>query len=158
VMTDTEPKKSNARLLPLAIVAALAVGYGGYRVYQWRQPYEWSGTGEARTISVRSRARGRVQEGGLRRGDRVGAGQPLLVLEPGDLEAQRLAAQGQLDVAQANLEKLEKGARPEEIEQAKARAISAEAALEQSKTGARREQIAAAAARLQAQEVALEKA
>jgi multidrug resistance efflux pump len=157
-MSDSENKPSRKRLVPLAIVGVLAVGYGGYRIYQWRQPYEWSGTVEARTISVGSRAGGRVKEVLVREGDRLIAGQPLLQLEPGDLEAQRLAAQGALDQAQANLEKLEKGARPEEIEQAKARAISAEAALEQSKTGARREQIAAMAARLQTQEVALEKA
>jgi HlyD family secretion protein len=144
--------------LPFALAALAALSYLGYRLYQWRRPYEWSGTVEARTISVGSRAGGRVQEVLVREGDRVVAGQPLLLLEPGDLPAQKLAAEGQLEQAQANLEKLEKGARPEEIEQARARAMTASAALEQSRTGARREQIAAMAARLKAQEVALDKA
>jgi HlyD family secretion protein len=35
----------------------------------------------------------------VREGDRVKAGQPLLVLEPGDLEAQRLIAEGQLKLS-----------------------------------------------------------
>jgi multidrug resistance efflux pump len=154
-MSET-PKK---RLpLPVFLVAGGLIAYGGFRLYQWRQPYEWSGTVEARTIDVGSRVGGRVKQVLAHEGDRVQAGQVLLVLEPGDLEAQKLAAEGQLLQAQATLDKLEKGARPEEIAQAKARAMSAEAALEQSKTGARREQIAAMAARLQAQEVALDKA
>jgi multidrug resistance efflux pump len=139
-------------------VAGLAASYGGYRIWQWRQPYEWSGTVEARTIDVGSRVGGRIKEVVAHEGDHVTAGQPLVVLEPGDLEAQRLMARAQLDQAQATLEKLERGARPEEIEQAKARAEMATAQWDETKTGARREQIDAAAARLQATDVALEKA
>src|SRR5689334_377006 len=103
------------RLLPLGAIALLALGYGGYRLYQSWQPYEWSGTVEARTISVGSRAGGRVKAVLVREGDRVKTGQALLELEPGDLMAQRLQAQGALAQVQATLEKLEKGARPEEI-------------------------------------------
>src|SRR5262245_5798371 len=148
----------NKRLIPLALVGLCLLGYGGYRFYQSRQPYEWSGTVEARTIAVGSRAGGRVKNVIVREGDRLKAGQPLLELEPGDLFAQRLQAQGQLDVAQATLEKLEKGARPEELEEARARSMTASAQLEQTRTGARREQILAAQARLAAQEVAAQKA
>jgi membrane fusion protein YbhG len=152
-------KRANARrFVPLAILGALLLLYVGYRVYLWRQPYEWSGTVEARTISVGSRAGGRVKEVLVHEGDRVAAKQPLVALESGDWEAQRLQAQGQLDQAQANLEKLERGARPEEIEAARARAMSATSALEQTRTGARAEQIGAAQARLAAQQVAVEKA
>jgi HlyD family secretion protein len=158
-MTDDQvPAPSRRRLVPLAAALAAGLLYGGYRLYQWRLPYEWSGTVEARTISIGSRVGGRVKEVLVREGDQVQAGQPLVTLEPGDLEAQRLAAEGQLEQAEANLEKLERGSRPEEIEQARARAMTASAALKESRVGARREQIAAAAARLQAQQVALEKA
>jgi membrane fusion protein YbhG len=153
----SEPKKKPP-LVPLAILGALLLAYTGWRIYQWRQPYEWSGTVEARTIKVGSRVGGRVKEVKVAEGAQVKPGDALVVLEPGDLNAQRLMAEGQLLQVQATLEKLEKGARPEELEQARARAMSASAALQQSKTGARREQIAAMAARLQAQEVALEKA
>ena len=149
---------SRARYLPLVGIALLALGYGGYRLWLAQQPYEWSGTVEARTISIGSRAGGRVQRVLVREGDRVKAGQPLLELEPADLLAQRLQAQGALDQAQATLEKLEKGARPEELQEARARSMTATAALEQTRTGARKEQILGAQARLQAQEVALQKA
>lgn len=157
---EAEAKRAAARkkTILIALAALGAIVYGGYRIYLWQSPYEWSGTVEARDISVGSRVGGRVKEVLAHEGQRIKAGQPLLELEPGDLPAQRLQAKGQLDQAQANLDKLEKGARPEEIAQAEARAKSAEAAFLQTKIGARQEQIAAAAARLSAQEVVTEKA
>jgi HlyD family secretion protein len=145
--------------LRILVVALLASSlYSGYRIYVWRQPYEWSGTIEARTISIGSRAGGRVKEVLVHEGEHLKEGQPVVVLEPGDLEAQHLAAKGQLMQAQANLEKLQRGARPEEIQQAQARSSTASAALEQTRSGARQEQIAAAQARLEAAQVAVEKA
>jgi multidrug resistance efflux pump len=149
---------SSRRLIPLVLLGVSLLAYGGYRLYQARQPYEWSGTVEARTIAVGSRAGGRIKNVLVREGDRVKAGQPLLELEAGDLYAQRLQAQGQLDQAEATLEKLEKGARPEELQEARARSATASAQLEQTRTGARREQILGAKARLAAQEVAVQKA
>ena len=151
------PSRAARTQVVLALVGVAAI-YGGYRLYQSRQPYEWAGTVEARTIEVGSRAGGRVKEVLVREGDRVKDGQSLLVLEVGDLEAQRLMAQAALDQAQAQLDKLTAGARPEEIEAARARASTATAQLEQTRTGTRQEQIAAAAARLQASQAAVEKA
>jgi HlyD family secretion protein len=146
------------RIVPIAIVSLLAFAYVGYRLYVWRQPYEWSGTVEARTIEVGSRAGGRVKEVLVKEGDQVTAGKQLVQLEAGDWMAQKLAAEGQLMQAQANYDKLVKGARPEEIEQARARAMTASAALEQTRTGARKEQIGAATARLAAQDATAKKA
>jgi HlyD family secretion protein len=151
-------RKSARRFVPLGVLVALALGYGGYRLWDRTRPYEWSGTVEARTIAVGSRVGGRVKEVLAREGDRVDAGATLVTLEPGDLEAQRLIAQGDLEVAQANLEKLEKGARPEELDEARARTQTAMAALEETKTGARVEEIAGANARLVAAQVAVDKA
>jgi membrane fusion protein YbhG len=160
---DTPPPAASARvsarrLAPIGAVVLLVLGYFASRVWIARQPYEWSGTVEARTISVGSRASGRLKEILVKEGERVKAGQPLLTFEAGDLLAQKLIAEGQLAQAQANLAKLERGARPEEIEQARARAQSALAALEESHAGARREQIGAAQARLEVAEVAVNKA
>jgi multidrug resistance efflux pump len=146
------------RFLPLVVLAFAALGYGGYRAYEARRPYEWSGTVEARTITVGSRTGGRVKEVLAREGDRVQPGQALVVLEPGDLEAQRLAAKGQLAQMQAALDRAKAGSRPEEIEQAKARAATANAALEESRAGTRREEIAQARARLVGVQVAVDKA
>ena len=153
------PPPSRRRPIILAFIALLAAGtYGGFRWYEQRQPYEWSGTVEARTISVGSRTGGRVKEVLAREGDRVNAGAPLVVLEAGDLNAQKLAAEGAVEQARANLDRLEKGARPEEIEEAKARSQNAAAALQESIAGSRSEEIAAANARLVALQVQLDKA
>jgi HlyD family secretion protein len=152
------PRKSVRRFMPLFVVAAALATYVGFRAYQATRPFEWSGTVEARTIAVGSRTGGRVKDVLVREGDQVAAGQPLLVLEPGDLDATRLMMQAQLEQAQANLEKLEKGSRPEEIEEARAKATTAVAALREAKHGARSEQIQGARARLIALQVAVDKA
>jgi multidrug resistance efflux pump len=144
-------------VLPFALAAVL----GSYCVYNWyaaRRPYQWSGTVEARSISVGSRIGGRVKEVLVHEGDRVRDGQPLLVLETGDLDAQRVQAEGQLAQAQAALEKARAGARPEEIAQAKARAAQAVAQYDETRAGARSEDIAAARARLEAAESNAQKA
>jgi multidrug resistance efflux pump len=157
-MSDEKPtprRKSRRNLL--LIGAVLALSYGGYRVYLERKPYEWSGTVEARTISVGSRVGGRVKEVLSREGDAVQAGQALLTFEPGDYPAQLLQAQAQLDQFRANLEKLKQGARPEEIAEANARAQTAKAALAQAVQGSRPEEVAAAEARLAMQQVAVER-
>ena len=150
--------QSRRRFMPVVLLAIGLLGYGGFRVYDARRPYEWSGTVEARTITVGSRTGGRVKEVLAHEGERVKAGQVLVVLEPGDLEAQRLAAKGQLAQVEAALDRTKAGSRPEEIEQAKARAATAVAALEESRAGSRREEIAQAKARLVVVQVAVDKA
>ncbi len=159
-MSDESPaksKRSPRRLVPLALLALGLASYGGYRMYSAHKPYEWSGTVEARFVAIGSRVGGRVKEVKVKEGDPVTAGQLLIVLEPGDLEAQRLMAAGQAAQAEAQLDKLKAGARPEEIEQAQARAQTATAAYQETKTGPRREAIAAARARLDAADVQVEK-
>jgi multidrug resistance efflux pump len=145
-------------LAPLVLVLGIVCVYAGYRWYVARQPYEWSGTVEVRSISVGSRVGGRIKEVLAHEGERVQPGATVIVLETGDLEAQRLMAKAQLDQAQANLDKLEQGARPEEIEQAKARSATAAAAFTQTVTGSRKEEIAAANSRLVAAQVVVDKA
>lgn len=145
------------RFLPLVVLVVGIALYLGFTRYKASLPYEWSGTVEARTIEVGSRVGGRVKQVLVREGDRVTEGQPLVLLAPGDLEAQRLVADAQLRQAEAALTKLENGARPEEIAQARARAAGAYAALEMSRTGARREDLEAGRARLAAAQVAVDK-
>jgi HlyD family secretion protein len=147
-----------ARLVLLVLAAGAGVAYGVQRYRRAHAPYEWSGTVETHTISLGSRAGGRVQQVLVKEGDEVTAGAALVVLEPGDWPAQMAQARAAVVQAEAQLAKLEKGARPEEIEAAKARADTARAALAETTTGARPEEIAAAQARLDAAEVAVEKA
>jgi len=146
------------KVIPIVLVAGAIAWYAIHRYRQAHAPYEWSGTVEARTVQLGSRAGGRVQDVKVKEGDHAGSGQVLVVLEPGDWLAQLEQAKGQLGQAEANLEKLKAGARPEEIAAAKARADTAAAALQQSRAGARPEEIAAAKARLEAQDVAVTKA
>lgn len=157
---DTKPQAKAKRRPPivLLLLAAGLVAYAGYWLYLQRKPYEWSGTVEARTISVGSRAGGRIARVLVREGESVASGQALIELEPGDWKAQLLQAQAQQLSAEATLDKLKKGARPEELEQAKARTMTAQAALQQAMAGARPEQVQAAESRLAAQEVAVQKA
>jgi HlyD family secretion protein len=118
--------KKNAWLL---IVLALGgLSYGGYRVYEYRQPYEWSGTVEAKIVSVGSRTGGRVKEVLVTEGQDVKAGTVLAVLETGEWEAVKAIAEGELEAAEAAYEKLANGARPEELAQANARVAEARAA------------------------------
>jgi HlyD family secretion protein len=152
------PARSRARfVVPLLVVA----GLGWYGWHRWRlatAPYEWSGTVEAHTIALGSRAGGRVQQVLVKEGDRVKPGEPILVLEPGDWPAQLQQAEAQLAMQQATLDKLVAGARPEELAAAKARTQTAQAILQETTSGARSEQVAAAAARLAAQQIAVDKA
>ncbi|MCB9667066.1 MAG: efflux RND transporter periplasmic adaptor subunit [Myxococcales bacterium] len=120
----------------LLIVIAALVGYGLYARGTSKRSLTWSGTVEAWTIDVGSRVGGRIQAVLADEGDRVRAGQALIVLEAHELDALRLQAEGQLKQAEAALEK-----------------VSASRGV----PSARRQQITAARARLDAQKVALEK-
>jgi multidrug resistance efflux pump len=155
---ENRKRRNPAPFIVLALVIAAIGGYVGYEKWRASRPPEWSGTVEARTIDVGSRTGGRVKEVLVREGDHVGPGQPLLVLEPGDLDAQRAMAEAQVEQAQAALDKLRAGARPEEIAQAQARAESAAASLADTKSGPRAEEVRAAQARLDGAEVGVAKA
>jgi multidrug resistance efflux pump len=152
---ETKPKRKPPIFL-IVVVIAIA-GYGARRAYLAKQPYEWSGTVEARTISVGSRAGGRVLRVLVREGQSVDNGQPILELEPGDWPAQLVQAKAQKKSAEAVLVKLRKGARPEELDQARARALTAKAVLDLAIAGSRPEEVQAAAARLAAQEIVVQK-
>ncbi len=123
------------------MVLILAGGLTAYFLYQaWlaRQPYEWSGTIEAHADNLGSHVGGRVKDVLVAEGDKVEAGAALVVLEPGDLDAQRASAQGQIDLAEAALKKLEKGARHEQVDAARARVDGATVALADATTRATR--------------------
>lgn len=145
------------RFVPLILLAAIAATYVWYRRYQARQPYEWAGTVEARAVTVGSRVGGRVAKVLVKEGDVVAAGATLAVLEPGDLDAQRLMAQAQLTQAEATFAKLKAGARPEEIAEAQARAQQAAAAAASTR-GSRSEDVAVAEAQLASAQAAVDKA
>jgi HlyD family secretion protein len=151
------------RRLPLLVVlVVVVVGYAVYRARRSHAPFEWSGTIEARTIEVGSRVGGRVEAVHVREGDAVAAGQPIITLEKGDLPAQRLIAQGQLEQAEGALERLSSKtvptARRAQIAEARARVLAAKAAEEKARRDAERAQrlfAGGAATRVDADDAAL---
>jgi multidrug resistance efflux pump len=79
-----------------------------------------SGTLEARNISIGSKVGGRITRVLVREGDHVEPNQLLVVFDSAELEGQLLQAQGRVEAARANLAKMLRGSRPEEIAEANA--------------------------------------
>jgi HlyD family secretion protein len=105
------------------IVAILAVG-GLTAAYARRgrggDTLVASGTLEARNISVGSKVGGRISRVLVHEGDRVQPNQLLVIFDSAELEGQLVQAQGRVEAARANLEKMLRGSRPEEIAEARA--------------------------------------
>ncbi len=80
-----------------------------------------------RHSTVGSAVDGRVIEFMVNEGDAVKKDQPLAKLRTGTLEIELAGAKAQVQLRQAELEELQHGSRPEEIEQMRARMASAEA-------------------------------
>src|SRR6185436_16892941 len=97
--------------------AACANGGFGFRK---EQPLLFSGTIETREIRVGSKAGGRVLAVLVEEGQEVKPNTPLLQLDVAELEAQRAQAEAKVAQQKARLERLLRGARPEEKAQAHA--------------------------------------
>ena len=74
----------------------------------------------AHTIELASKVVGKVSWIGVDKGDKVRQGEELVRLEDQEYQAQVLQARGQLESLKAHLVELEHGARPQEIQRAKA--------------------------------------
>jgi HlyD family secretion protein len=85
-----------------------------------------SGVVEATEAGLGFQIPGRIAYIGVREGDAVAGGQELAALDRSELEARRDGAQGQLAAARFRLQELERGARPQEIAQARAGVRTAE--------------------------------
>ncbi len=128
-----------------ALIAVLALAGGGWFVYThyFRAKTEagiFYGNVDIRDVSLGFRVAGRVDAMRVDEGDSVKAGQLLATLDKTpfrDNLALQVATVGQQT---ANLQKLEAGSRPEEIEQAKADVAAREAALENARGVLERQQ------------------
>lgn len=106
------------------IAAGILAGWAVYsHVFASGKELEGSGTVEARNIRVGSMVGGRIVDVRVREGDRVEAGQVLVTFDEQQLRAA-------LDEARANLEKMQKGSRPEDIAEARGGAAQARADYE----------------------------
>jgi HlyD family secretion protein len=117
-------------VLALLVIAALSVAAawagrhlsGGTPV-----PVSVTGTIEATQVDVSVKITGRILERLVKEGDKVSRGQLLVRLDDSELAADVKRQEAALRSAQATLRDLEKGARQQEIEDARAAVSSAEA-------------------------------
>jgi multidrug resistance efflux pump len=125
--------------------AALAVAIAVFWIVTaWlarRTRFDYAGTVETREIEIGSKVGGRVTEVPVEEGQWVNAGTVLVRFECDELNAQRVQAQATLEQAQADLKKMVRGNRPEEVAEAEATARAEEAAFEEAKNGPRRQEI-----------------
>ncbi|GAB4230269.1 MAG: efflux RND transporter periplasmic adaptor subunit [Elainellaceae cyanobacterium] len=96
------------------------------------EPEQW--------VNISPKTAGVLKELRVKEGERVSGGQVIAVMDDSNLQGQLLQAQGQLAAAQANLQRLLAGNRPEEIAQAEARLSSVQATLVQAESDRQRSQ------------------
>jgi Multidrug resistance efflux pump len=101
----------------------------------------YSGTVETREIQIGSKIGGRVIQVPVEEGEAVKAGALLVQFEFDEVKAQRAQAQAQLKQAEADLQRLQRGYRPEEIAQAKATAQQQRAILAAAENGPRPQEL-----------------
>ncbi len=115
---------SRAAKPAIVIVAVLALGLGA--AYLWMQradrhtgPLRLYGNVDIREVQLAFRQPGRVAEMAFDEGDAVSAGARMAVLDAQPYRDALAAAEASVQVAQAELAKLRRGLRPQEITQAR---------------------------------------
>jgi HlyD family secretion protein len=116
------------------------------------------GTVETQEVRLSSRVGGRVSKVLVNEADIVEPGQTIVELEMPELDAQRAQLEAQKAAAQAVVERLENGPRPEEIAAAKAAVDAAKARLARMEHGYRIEEQVQAQQELQALDAQLQNA
>jgi len=112
--------------LVLLIALSVAAAWGGRHLGGGTpKPVAVTGTIEATQVDVSVKITGRILQRLVKEGDRVTRGQVLVRLDDSELAADVRRQDAALRSAQATLRDLEKGARPQEIEDARAAISSA---------------------------------
>lgn len=134
----------------LAAIFVLGMGYSLWNYAANRDGFTISGIIEADDIHVGSKLGGRVLKVVAREGETVKTGEPLVLLEPSEIDAALAEAEANLRQTEARYAQLRAGYRVEEIEQAEAAAKQAQAEFDQLVSAPHREEIDQAAADLAA--------
>ena len=114
--------------LLLLVAVSVAAAWGGRHLGGGApKAVAVTGTIEATQVDVSVKIAGRILERLVKEGDRVTRGQVLVRLDDSELAADARRQDASLRSAQATLRDLEKGARPQEIEDARAAVSSSEA-------------------------------
>jgi len=114
-------------LLAVAALSVAAAWAGRHLGAGTPAPVSVTGTIEATQVDVSVKITGRILERLVKEGDMVSRGQLLVRLDDSELAADVRRQDAALRSAQATLRDLEKGARPQEIEDARAAVASTEA-------------------------------
>lgn len=122
-------------------LVVVAVAWIVFALLARRGNNQYSGTVETREIHIGSKVGGRVTGVFVEEGQSVKAGTVLVRFECDQLQAERAEAAAAVTETRANLERMERGNRPEEIVEAKAQAEAAQAALEEAKNGPRKQEL-----------------
>lgn len=122
------------------MVAAAGAALGFYWFRQKPAELHMPGTVETQEVHLSSRVGGRVSRVLIRESQVVEPGQVIVELEMPELDAQRAGLVAQRSAAEADLERLENLARPEELEASRAAVAAAQARLKRMETGFREEE------------------
>ncbi|MBE9226155.1 efflux RND transporter periplasmic adaptor subunit [Phormidium sp. LEGE 05292] len=110
-----------------------------------------------RSVNVSPKNSGILKQLLVKEGDRVKEGQILAYMDNSNLQGQLTQAKAQLETAQANLDKLLAGNRPQEVAQSQAQLASAQANLDKLLAGNRPQEVAQAQAQLASAQANLDK-
>ena len=146
-----------APVLAFAAIFYISCANGGFG-FRKEDPLLFSGTIETREIRVGSKVGGRVTDVLVMEGQETQTGQTIVRFDIAEIEARRLQAEAKIAQQQARLDRLERGARPEEKAQASAATETARANLEAIRNWPRPEEIEQARASLAAAEADLNNA
>ena len=133
--------KRRILIVGVAAAALIAIIWGIFAWVSQRGRYDYSGTIETREIQIGSKIGGRVTQVPVEEGQIVKAGTVLVLFECDELKAQRAQAHAKVEQAQADLDKMLRGNRPEEIAQSDATARAQQASLDAARNGPRRQEI-----------------
>lgn len=133
--------KRRAIIIGSAVAVLIAGIWGVSAFLAHRSRYEYSGTVETREIQIGSKVGGRVTDVPVEEGQLIKTGAVLVRFECDELKAQRDQAEAAVEQAQADLDKMQRGNRPEEIAQAEATARAQKAAFEAARNGPRLQEI-----------------
>lgn len=125
-------RRSGSAALWLILCAMAAAGAGGYYLWQLKagqtpKPVKAWGNVDSDTSALSFRVAGHLLSLEAEEGTVVKKGTLIAALDPSDLERQREAVKARLESAEAKLEELQRGSRPQEVAAAKAKLDAAEA-------------------------------
>ncbi|WP_374579774.1 biotin/lipoyl-binding protein, partial [Phenylobacterium sp.] len=130
--------KPQRLLVPGLLLAAAVIVGVIWLVPRLTQPAVLSGYVEGEPLYLASPVSGRVDQMLVQRGDTVGAGQRLFVVDPSQLRGARDQAQAEVAAAQAQAADARKGQRPVELAVFDANLAAAEASLRDTEATLRR--------------------